>query len=301
MRRFFALILVGIILLTSHLAQAEVKIFACEPEWEALAKEIGGKNVKTFSATHAKQDPHHIRARPSFLSKARNANIIFCSGADLEIGWLPILLQKASSSVQPGEIGYLMAADYVPILEKLSQVDRSMGDVHPKGNAHVHLNPHNILLVAKELTRRLKIIDEPNNNFYQAQLDNFLSRWGTAISNWEKNDFSAKKLKLVVHHKSFSYLFDWLNIKAVASLEPKPGIAPTTKYLQSLLINLKHKPANLIVRTPYEPSDASEWLSDKLKIRAIVLPYTINGDKESDNLFTLFDRTVSLLQEVNYD
>ena len=114
-----------------------VNIFACEPEWGALAKEIGGSKVKIFSATHAKQDPHYIRARPSLIAKARKANIIFCSGAGLEVGWLPLLLQKAESSVQPGMEGHLIASKFVKVLEKPIVVDRTMGDIHPEGNPYL--------------------------------------------------------------------------------------------------------------------------------------------------------------------
>ena len=140
-------------------ANEQLNIFACEPEWKALAEEIGGNNVKAISATHAKQDPHHIRARPSLIAKIRRADLIFCSGAGLEVGWMPILLQKARSEVQPGNIGYFMASKYTPVIDIPHKIDRSHGDVHPEGNPHVHLDPNNILLVAKELNRRLSIID----------------------------------------------------------------------------------------------------------------------------------------------
>ena len=115
--RFYKLILIFLFCITSNLSYAIVNIFACEPEWESLAKEIGGEKVKTFSATHANQNPHYIRARPSLISKAVKADIIFCSGASLEVGWLPLLLQKAKGSVQSGNDGYLMASEYVKVLE----------------------------------------------------------------------------------------------------------------------------------------------------------------------------------------
>ena len=177
-----------------EVAQAKVRIFACEPEWAELSKEIGGKQVKVFSATHAKQNPHYIRARPSLVSKSRNADLIFCSGASLEIGWLPVLLQKANSNVQPGKIGYFMASDYIDLIEKSHSHDRSLGDVHPEGNPHVHLNPYNISIIAQELTRRLKIIDKKNQNQFEENYENFDLRWSSAIKSWEEN---AKSLKLV--------------------------------------------------------------------------------------------------------
>lgn len=296
MKQFLKLMVVGLFCAAPLTAWAEVNIFACEPEWAALAEEIGGDKVKTFAATHAKQDPHHIRARPSLIAKARHADLIICSGAGLEAGWLPLLLRKASADVQPGTIGYLIAAQHVPILEKPAVVDRSMGDVHPEGNPHVHLNPHNVLLVAKELTKRLTTIDTAHVGFYRNQLQKFEIRWKKAISGWEKEALSMKGKAVVVHHKAFSYLLDWLSIKQVASLEPKPGIPPTTSHLEGLIRQLKLQPAKLIIRTPYEPEDGSEWLSEKTGIPATVLPYTVGGDEQSNSLFALFERSLYLLK-----
>lgn len=296
MKPFLGLCVIWLLIAAPLTAKAEVNIFACEPEWAALAKEIGGEKVTTFTATHAKQDPHHIRARPSLIAKARHAELIFCSGAGLEVGWLPILLQKSGANVQLGSVGYLMASEYVPILEKLVAVDRSMGHVHPEGNPHVHLNPNNILLVAKELTQRLVSIDPANSGFYHRNLKDFTLRWQQAVTRWEKELSSLKGTAVVVHHKAFSYLLDWVDMEQVASLEPKPGIPPTTSHLESLLQQLKAKRADLIIRTPYEPDHASKWLSEKTGIPAVVLPYTIGGDVESGNLFSLFDRSVRLLK-----
>ncbi len=296
MKPFLGFFVVGLLMAAPLTVQAEVNIFACEPEWAALAEEIGGDKVEAFAATHAKQDPHHIRARPSLIAKARHADLILCSGAGLEVGWLPILLQKAGADVQPGSAGYLMASEYVLILEKPAVVDRSMGDVHPEGNPHVHLNPNNILLVAKELTKRLASIDAPNAVFYHKQLEGFSARWQKAMDGWKSNASSLKGKAVVVHHRAFSYLLTWLEMKTVASLEPKPGIPPTTSHLEGLLQQLKAKPAKVIIRTPYEPDDASEWLSEKTGTPAVVLPYTIDGDNKSGNLFALFNRSISLLK-----
>ncbi len=296
MKQFLSIIVVGLLSAAPFMAQAKVNIFACEPEWAALAEEIGGDTVKAFAATHAKQDPHHIRARPSLIAKARHADLLLCSGAGLEAGWLPLLLQKAGANVQPGAAGYLMASEFVPILETPVTIDRSMGDVHPEGNPHVHLNPHNIVLVANELTKRLATIDAPNAALYHSNLQNFTARWQQAIATWETQAQSLKGKKIVVHHRALSYLLDWLGMEAVASLEPKPGIPPTASHLGKLLQQLNATPANAILRTAYEPDDASEWLSGKTKTPALVLPYTIDGDAKSGDLFALFNQSISLLK-----
>ena len=293
---FLSLLLSGLFVLAPASSFAKVKVFACEPEWAALAEEIGGDKVEAFSATSAVQDPHYIRARPSLISKARKADLLLCSGASLEIGWLPILLQKVSSDLQPGSIGYLMAAEVVPVLEIPVKVDRSMGDVHPEGNPHVHLNPHNIMLVGKSLADRLAVIDAENASFYHDSYRDFSSRLRRAIPRWESEAAMLKGKPVVVHHKSFTYLLDWLGMKQVGTLEAKPGIPPTTSHLKNLLRQLKSSPADVIIRAPSDPDDGSEWLSEKTGTKAIVLPYTVGGDEQSSDLFALFDHTIALLK-----
>ena len=293
---FLYLLLPGLFLLAPASSFARVNVFACEPEWAALAEEIGGDKVEAFSATSAVQDPHYIRARPSLISKARKADLLLCSGASLEIGWLPILLQKASSDLQPGSVGYLMAAEVVTMLEIPGVVDRSMGDVHPEGNPHVHLNPYNLIPIGELLADRLSGIDAENASFYKERYGDFSSRLRKAIPRWEAEASMLKGKPVVVHHKSFTYLLDWLGMEQVGTLEPKPGIPPTTSHLKSLLQKLRNSPADVIIRAPSDPDDGSEWLSEKTGTKAIVLPYTVGGDEQSSDLFALFDRTIALLK-----
>lgn len=301
MRRLLDLsLMVGLSLLLAVPAwAAKINVFACEPEWASLAEEIGGESVETFAATSARQDPHYIRARPSLIAKMRKADLVVCSGASLEVGWLPVLLRKAGNAkVQPGGSGYLIAAESVPVLEKPSRVDRSMGDVHPEGNPHVHLNPHNILLVAKELAHRLKILDGNNADRYQRRYEDFADRWQQAIVRWEWRAAELKGKRIITHHQAWSYLIDWLGLELVNTLEPKPGIPTTTGHLEALLQQVRETKVLAIIRTPYAPDKASEWLAAKSAIPAVVLPYTIGGEAGVTDLFALFDRTIEHLEEI---
>ena len=288
---------ISLILSAATLAADKVEIFACEPEWAALAKEIGGNKIKTFTATHARQNPHFIRARPSLVAKARRADLLFCSGAGLEAGWLPILLKKGSSRIQPGQDGYLMASEFVSVLEIPEILDRSLGDIHPEGNPHVHLNPHNISLIAIELTARLANIDRANRLYYEERLEAFSSQWDSAIKNWEEKFNHLKGQMVIYHHKSFSYLIDWLEMKSIGSIEPKPGLPPTTKHLQNLLTTVRDQPSSIIFITPYDSDTGARWLGEKTSKTVITLPYTIGGDNQSEDLYTLFDHTLKLLDE----
>ena len=286
---------------SSTLIAKELNVFACEPEWKSLVEEIGGEKVKAISATHAKQDPHHIRARPSLIAKIRRADLIFCSGAGLEVGWLPLLLQKAKNTVQPGKLGYFMASEYTPVIDIPETIDRSHGDVHPEGNPHIHLDPNNILLVAKELNRRLALIDPSNKPYYQEQYNNFMNRWEKSISIWSKEIANIKGKKIIIHHKSFDYLFSWMELDEIASLEVKPGIPPTASHLKDILQKINNYPADIIVISPYDPADGALWLAEKTQIPVVTLPYTIGGNEESKNLFALFDSSIKILQNALYD
>jgi zinc/manganese transport system substrate-binding protein len=278
-------------------ARAQVNIFACEPEWASLAREIGGGLVETYAATNAAQDPHHIRARPSLIAAMRKADMVVCSGAELEIGWLPLLLQKAGKAgVQPGGSFSIMAAEHVPVLEKTGKVDRSMGDVHPQGNPHVHLNPHNILKVAQVLADRLQKLDPANAQTYRKNYNAFAAKWKQAMQKWGREGQSLKGRKIMTHHKSWSYLIDWLGMELANTLEPKPGIPPNTGHLEALLQQARQTRVLAIVRAPYNPDDAAEWLSGKSGIPVLELPYTVGGDKPVTDLFSLYDVTLQKMR-----
>src|SRR5205807_3755990 len=155
-------------------AGAALNVFACEPEWSALAQELGGDKVSVFSATTALQDPHRIEARPSLIARIRNADLVVCSGSELEIGWLPLLLtQSGNDRIQPGSPGYLEASQYVVRLEIPKVIDRALGDIHPSGNPHIHLDPRNIAKVAEVLTGRLVELDHANAELYKTRLSRY--------------------------------------------------------------------------------------------------------------------------------
>ena len=176
--------LLGVALLLIALpSHAALQVFACEPEWASLTNELAGDKASVFSATTAHQNVHRIQARPSLIARVRKADLVICSGAELEVGWLPLLLRRAANpNVQPNKPGYFMAAEQVERLDKHASVDRSMGDIHAAGNPHIHLDPNRIAIVAEALTKRLINLDPDNNAYYQQRSEDFLSRWQQAIT-----------------------------------------------------------------------------------------------------------------------
>ena len=274
-----------------------LEVFACEPEWGALVTELAGEHAVITVVLTAFQDPHRLQARPSLIASVRRAALVVCSGADLEIGWLPLLLRRSGNpDIRPGTPGYFLAADYVRKLEVPARLDRSQGDIHPQGNPHVHLNPHNITRIAQRLAERLAELDPTNATVYETRFDRFIERWHAAIDGWETRAQHLQGLEIVPHHRSFSYLADWLELDVVATVEAKPGIPPSGAHLASLLEKLSDRPPAAVVRTPYANEKPTTWLAERLGVPQLVLPYTVGGHEDATNLFSLFDTTLALLE-----
>ena len=293
MRKLFLLIA---LLAFPFQAKAEVNIFACEPEWAALAKEIGGDNVTVFSATRGTQDPHHISAKPSLLAGIRKADMVFCTGAGLEAGWLPVLMQSAGANLQPGQPGYMMASDSVGLMGKPKSVDRSMGDIHPEGNPHIQTDPRNMVSVARSFSDRLIQIDPANATSYKSRLLSFESMWGALIGNWTESARSLKGKAVITYHESWMYLLNWLGMKQVTTLEVKPGIPPTASHLETVLQSAKANNVNMILLSPFDNDQAAEWLSEKSGARIVRLPFTVGGSAKANDLKSLYDETINLLK-----
>ena len=296
MRTLLKLLLASLAATIATPGLAALNVFACEPEWAALAKELGGDKVSTISATTAFQDPHHIEARPSLIARIRNADLLVCSGSELEVGWLPLLLtQSGNDRVQIGARGYLEASQYVRKLEVPRVVDRSMGDVHPGGNPHIQTDPRNIAKVAAVLTERLAELDAANAAFYRSRAEDFDKRWQDAIKRWEQQGARLKGVPLVEHHKGFTYLIAWLGMREVGDLEPLPGIPPTTSHLAQLVEQMKRTPAKMIVYSSYDDPRAAQFLSQRTGVPAVMLPFTVGGSDRAKDLFGYFDDLIARL------
>ena len=278
---------------------AALSIFACEPEWAALAREVGGGLVGAASATTAMQDPHHIQARPSLIARMRKADLVICTGAGLETAWLPLLLRRANNPrIQPGQPGYLEAAAAVSLLDRPQRLDRAEGDIHAKGNPHIQTNPHNLIAVAKLLAQRLSAIDPDSAPQFQSNLDDFLSLWQSAIDRWEQVAVPLKGMTVVVQHRSWVYLSQWLGLVRVATIEPKPGVPPNSGDLARLVEQMEQQPADMIVRAAYQDDRSAIWLSERTGIVNVELPFTVGGSEAAQDLFSLFDDTLHRLLAV---
>jgi zinc/manganese transport system substrate-binding protein len=278
-------------------ARAELNVFACEPEWAALAKELGVDRLEIYSATTARQDPHRIQARPGLIAKARKADLLVCTGAELEIGWLPLLLRRSGNArIQPGQPGHFLAYEYVDMLEVPEKLDRSLGDLHASGNPHIHTDPRNILRVAEHLSQRLQNLDSGYSEAYQLRFREFENRWQQAMLEWNQRAAPVSGTKIVVHHDFWSYLIDWLNLDKIATLEPVPGVTPSTSHLAGVKQLLKQQHAEMIINTGYMSDRPVHWLSEQTGLPVVTLPASVNYH-DGETLYQWFDYLVDHIRE----
>jgi zinc/manganese transport system substrate-binding protein len=278
-------------------AGAALQIFACTPEWASLAAELGGAKATVYAATQALQDPHRIEARPSLIARARRADLMVCTGADLEAGWAPLVqAQSGNARIQPGQPGYFEAASAVTLMDKPARLDRVEGDVHAAGNPHLHLDPGNIEKVAAALGERMAALDPSEAAHYRARTQAFLQRWKEATARWAKEAAPLKGVAVVVHHRDLSYLLAWIGMREAGALEPKPGLPPSSAHLAQLLDGLKRAPARAVLRSAYGDPRPAQWLAERAAIPAITLPFTVGGSEQAKDLFSLFDDTLARLR-----
>jgi zinc/manganese transport system substrate-binding protein len=276
-------------------ASARLQVFACEPEWGSLLQELAADKVDVSVGTTALQDVHQIDAKPSLIAKVRKADLLVCTGADLEVGWLPQLIQQSGNQKVAGGTGYFMAASQVTTLEKPTQLDRAAGDVHPQGNPHIQMDPYRMLKVATALSARLQLLDAANAATYQQRATDFTTRWQAATKRWEARAAPLKGRKIVVHHISWVYLNTWLGLEQVGALEPRPGVPPTSAHLSSLVSATKAEGTLAIISAAYQDQKPAQWLSERTGVPVVVLPYTVGGDAQSTSLFGFFDSTIDKL------
>ena len=277
-------------------AAAALRVFATVPEWGALAKEIGGDQVQVSTAATALQDPHRIDARPSLIARARSADLLIATGAELEIGWLPAVQRESGNSrIQSGQAGYFEAAQHVAMLDIPARLDRADGDVHAGGNPQIQTDPRNILKVGEALVQRMKQIDPANAAGYDSRWRGFSERWRASLARWEKAALPLKGVAVITQHKAWVYLFDWLGLREVGTLEPKPGVEPTVAHLSLVRDQAANSRPRMVIRATYNSARPAEWLSAEAKLPIVVLPFTVGGTPEAIDLTALFDDTVARL------
>lgn len=253
MKRINAIVLAVLLSVFVLPVHAALKIFATVPEWGALAQEIGGEQVKVYTATHGLQNPHRIDAKPSLIAQARSAQLVVATGAELEVGWLPLVIRESGNArIQSGQPGFFEAARYVTMLEIPAVLDRAHGDVHAGGNPHIQTDPRNLLKIGEALSARMAEIDPANAAAYQSGYNVFADKLRSAIARWEKEAAPLRGVPILVQHRAFPYLQNWLGLKEIGSLEPKPGVEASSAYFAEILAQQAVQPAKMVIRAAYQ-------------------------------------------------
>lgn len=279
-------------------AQAQT-IFACEPEWAALTRALMPQ-ARLHVATHARQDPHHIEARPALIAQLRAADAAICTGASLEAGWLPTLQQRAGNPrVQDGAAGMFYAASAVTLMDaRPGAIGHPFaGDVHAEGNPHFHTDPRRVLAVAQAWSARLQQLFPAQQAAIAQRHELFQSQWRAHMQGWEQRAAPLRGVEVAAQHTSHAYLWTWLGMRQVADLEPKPGLSPTPGHLQRLLDTLRSQPPAAIVVGSYQDPRAARWLSQQLGGRTPVLqlPATVEDPEAPDALARWMDGVIDAL------
>ncbi|MBA4502368.1 metal ABC transporter substrate-binding protein [Marinobacterium marinum] len=274
-----------------------LSLFACEPEWAALARELAPE-ARMTSATHAYQDPHYIEARPSLIARLRRADLAICSGAALEAGWLPALQQRAANpGVHNGQPGMLFIASVVETIDQLDEVPFGAGDVHPEGNPHLQLDPERLRQAGAAVSQRLAQVDPDQAAEYRARYLRWSLAWQQRLADWQARAEPLRGQRIVVQHSTFDYLWRWLGIEVIADLEPRPGVPPTPGHLNTLVGQVESGKPLAIVHSWYQAPDSAQWLARRTGVPVLALPSTIAPDRGIGTPAQLFDHLLDQLLE----
>ena len=291
MKRYLLAFLMVLIVTTPALAK--VNVVATLPFIGSLAREIGKDKVDVSTLVKPSQDPHFAEAKPSMILAARKADIIMFNGLDLEIGYLPRIIESSNNpKIQPGKIGNFDCSQFVSVIEKPTSVDRSMGDVHPLGNPHYLFSPKNILKVAEGISTVLSELDGGNAAFYKNNFQAFRERLIEKQRQWTSKRLNGKKF--VAYHRLFEYLAREFGFQIIAYVEPKPGIPPSAGYLAELVELIKRSKPDAILATEANGKKESGALGQKTGSKVIILPHDVGNPGASD-WFSLMDTVINSL------
>jgi zinc/manganese transport system substrate-binding protein len=293
MRIILFTFLLSLILATPVLA-AGVNIVATLPWVGSLARDIGKDKINVTVLAKPNQDAHYLEAKPSMILAARRADIIMYDGLDLEIGYLPLVIESSKNpKLMPGKIGNFDCSRFVTVLEKNPSADRSMGDVHPLGNPHYHFSPANILRVAEGMAKLLAEADRTNADFYLANFKTFSENLREKQKQWKAAPLKGKKF--VAYHKYFEYLAAEFGFQLTGYVESKPGIPPSAAHIEELIETMKRIKPEAVLVTPAYGIQETASLSSKTGVKVIVLPHDV-GSLGTDDLISFWDKVMVLLK-----
>lgn len=285
-----------LIILVPLMIFPEIRVIGTIPDYASIAAEIGGERVKAEALIKGTQDPHFADALPSHIMKLNKADLLIETGLGLESGWLPALLNNArNKKIQSGSTGYIDASEFVELKDVPLKIDRSMGDVHPGGNPHFYTAPDQLFKIAQEIKNRLVQIDPAGRDYYEKNWESFKTKYESKSQEWKKKIEPLKGTKVVVYHESWTYLLDWLGFEKAASLEPKPGIPPSSGHVADVINRIQGKNVRFLFQEIYHPTSLSRKFASKTGIKLLVLPSMTGAEKGTDSIWDKFDLIINRL------
>ena len=275
-------------------AQAKLNVVATLPDYGAIAEAIGGDKVKVTSIARGTEDPHFVDARPSFIRVLNQADVLIEGGAELEIGWLPPLVNSArNAKILSDAPGHVILSRGIRLLDVPNgPVDRSMGDVHPLGNPHYNLDPANGRAIAATLAQTFTTLDPANKAAYEANLKQFNARMDAKLAEWSKAMEPFRGTKVITYHKSFDYLLERYGLVLAGTIEPKPGIEPSPTHINALIPRAKAEGVKLVLIEPNRPRKTPTFVADAIGAKLLLLPPMVGGHEKVKDYFDLFDYDV---------
>ena len=276
-------------LLVSASLFAKINVVTTYPYLAKIVQEVGGSAVHVTSLASPRMDPHFIVPKPSLIPKLSRADLLVINGAGLEIGWLPPLLRRAhNAAINPGSKGFADASKAVHLIDRPKTVSRAYGDVHPDGNPHFVLDPHNMIPIAKLISGKLSRIDPANKNMYRKNLSSFISKWRTFLKRFDGQMRACLGLKVVQYHELYNYLLKRYGIKSLGTLEPLPGISPSSKHTMEVINIINRNKVKKILQDPYHEKKTSRFIAANTKAKVVILPQdtgAVSGTKTLQSFY----------------
>ena len=295
--RFLTLSLLAIAASAAPAAAQTLRVVTTTADLGSLAQEVGGDKVTVVSLAKGYQDPHFVDPKPSFILEVSRANLLIAIGRELEIGWLPPLIQQSrNSKIQPGAEGYLDASMHARILDiPTGQVTRAMGDVHPLGNPHYWLDPDNGKVIAKDVADKFSQLRPNDRAVFQQRLADFTSRLDAKEKEWLAQMAPFKGTKVVTYHQSYSNFGDRFGLVVVGYIEPRPGIPPSPQHTLDLETQMKQQNIKIVLVEPYFDLKTPNAIGRDTGAEVLVLPPSTGGVKSTEDYFKLFDYDIAQL------
>lgn len=299
MNRFRLLALLAVLSLAPVPAVAAIKVVTTLQDFASLADSVGGKRVETFSLSRGYQDPHFVDPKPSLIVKLSRADLLVVAGLDLEVGYLPPLLdQSRNSKIRRGAGGYLDASVGCEILERpAGVVTRAMGDVHPFGNPHYWLDPRNGRVIARAIAAKLSAIDPAGAAEYRANLAAFEAKLTEAEKRWDAMLAPFAGVSVVTYHNSWPNFLKRFRLKAAGYVEPKPGIPPSPSHTVQLINLMRERKVPVILMEPYFDERTPKSVADKTGAALLRFVPSVGGVPQAKDYVSLFDYDVKLLAD----